>query len=72
VTFLEQPATKTRTTTRSFRLDSVTISALQDDSRRFRVSVNTLVNQVLQHYVWGDREARYLKLLSELGKEGAH
>jgi hypothetical protein len=70
VTFLEQMGTRARTTTRSFRVDSAALSALQDDSKRFRVSVNTLVNQVLQLYASRDPKTRYLGVLSELG-EGA-
>jgi hypothetical protein len=69
VTFLEQVGTRGRTTTRSFRVDSAALSALQDDSKRFRVSVNTLVNQVLQLYARRDPKTRYLNMLSELGEE---
>jgi hypothetical protein len=69
VTFLEQPGTRVRTTTRSFRVDSAALLALQNDSRRFRVSVNTLVNQVLQLYARRDSKTRYLNMLSELGDE---
>ena len=68
MTFLEQTGTRARTVTRSFRVDSAALSAFQNDSKQFRVSVNTLVNQVLQLYARRDPETRYLSMLSDLGE----
>ncbi len=57
-----------KTVTRSFRIHESAMSGLQEDSDRFGVSVNTILNQVLLFYTLKGQE-RYQWLVSELGAE---
>ena len=47
----DQPRRKKKTENRSFRLDAMTLSGLEQQAERKKVSVNTLVSQVLTDYV---------------------
>ncbi|MCS7126139.1 MAG: hypothetical protein NZ929_04430 [Aigarchaeota archaeon] len=52
-----------KTVTRSFRISEIALKILQEDARRYKVSVNTLVNQVLLSYVNFDRYAEKLGVI---------
>lgn len=47
---------KKKTENRSFRLDASTLTGLEQEAERKKVSVNTLVSQILAHYVQIDRQ----------------
>lgn len=47
---------KRKTENRSFRLDASTLSGLEEEAERKKVSVNTLVSQILTRYIESDRQ----------------
>jgi hypothetical protein len=49
---------KRKTENRSFRLDATVLEGLEDEAARKKVSVNTLVSQLLANYVETDRHTR--------------
>ncbi|MDG6925903.1 MAG: hypothetical protein JRN09_05070 [Nitrososphaerota archaeon] len=60
----DTPPRKKKTENRSFRLDSSTLAGLEQEAERKKVSVNTLVSQILAHYVEVDRQWERLGLIS--------
>jgi hypothetical protein len=52
----DAPPRKRKTENRSFRLDASTLGGLEQEAERKKVSVNTLVSQILAHYVEIDRQ----------------
>jgi len=51
---------KRRTENRSFRIDSGVLSGLEEEAGRKKVSVNTLVNQLLAEYIEVERHRKRL------------
>lgn len=52
-----------KTVTKSFRINASAFAALQEDANRQKVSVNTLVNQLLLEYAEFDRYVRKAQML---------
>jgi hypothetical protein len=48
---LSEGAVKRKTENRSFRIDGAVLTGLEEEARRKKVSVNTLVNQLLADYI---------------------
>jgi len=55
---------KRKTENRSFRIDSGTLKGLEDEAARKKVSVNTLVNQLLADYIEVGRHRKRLGTVS--------
>jgi hypothetical protein len=58
---LEKPDEKKKTVTRSFRIGEESFNALEEDSLRHKVSLNTLVDQLFETH------AMYVKFFERLG-----